>query len=161
MTEQSMCSNKEVWQAREGTQNLGRSCSPDSLGDCRNMQQLLALCAAICLGLAAAQSPASGPAQVPNTAFSANNAPVVGPGGWREGRATFYDAPTYFQEAFASRGAGAFGSILYGDCSYSSRAEQQTGLTSADQAYNKDMVAALSSADLDYPGSCGRCYEIQ
>ena len=125
------------------------------------MQQLLVLCAALCLGVAAAQGPAAGPAQVPNTAFSANNAPVVGPGGWREGRATFYDAPTYFQEAFASRGPGAFGSILYGDCQYYSREEGQTSVTYADQAYNKNMVAALASADPDYPGSCGRCYEIQ
>lgn len=54
------------------------------------------------LGAAVAQGPApgpqTGPAQTPNTAFSANNAPVVGAGGWREGRATFYDAPDYFTQ---------------------------------------------------------------
>lgn len=57
----------------------------------------------VCIASAGAQGPAAGPstgaAQTPNTAFSANNAPVVAPGGWREGRATFYDAPDYFTQA--------------------------------------------------------------
>lgn len=57
------------------------------------------LAGVVCQG--PASGPISGASQTPNTAFSANNAPVVAPGGWREGRATFYDAPTYFQQVRA------------------------------------------------------------
>ena len=64
-------------------------------------------------------------------------------------------------QAFASRGAGAFGDIRYGDCQYYSRSLGEQSVSYADQAYPKEMVAGLASADPDYPGSCGRCYEIQ
>jgi cullin-associated NEDD8-dissociated protein 1 len=104
--------------------------------------------------------PASGPEQAPNTAFSANDAPIVAPGGWREGRATFYNAPKYFTDIYASRGQGAFGNVLYNSCGY----YQQTGaepVTAADLPYGQDFVAAASNVNLDYPGSCGRCYEVQ
>lgn len=66
-----------------------------------------------------------------------------------------------FVKAFASRGAGAFGDILYGDCQYYSRGLGESSVTYDNQAFPKDMVAGLASADPDYPGSCGRCYEIQ
>jgi len=117
------------------------------------------------LGMAAGQPTSSmgSTTQVANTAFSADNAPLVPDlsGGWREGRATFYDAPQYFQEAFASRGPGAFGDINYGDCQYYSRNLGEQTVTYDNQAFPKDMIAALGSADPDYPGSCGRCYEIK
>ena len=66
-------------------------------------QVVLALAVALLLGPVAAQTSVigaiDGPDQLANTAFSADDAPVVdATGGWREGRATFYDAPEYFQE---------------------------------------------------------------
>lgn len=64
------------------------------------------LASCLLLGLVTAQNqargPITGPDQSPNVAFNANNAPQVGSsGGWREGRATFYDAPDYFQQVGA------------------------------------------------------------
>lgn len=101
--------------------------------------------------------------QMPNTAFSADGAPRVpdSTGDWREGRATFYGAPRYFQEAFASRGPGGFGNINYGDCQLYSRGLGEDTVSYSNQAYPRDMIAALASADPDYPGSCGRCYEVK
>ena len=63
----------------------------------------VSLAAALLAGPVIAQTAATGaidgPSQLSNTAFSADNAPVVdASGGWREGRATFYDAPDYFQQ---------------------------------------------------------------
>ena len=63
----------------------------------------LSLAVALLVGPTAAQTAASGaidgPNQLSNTAFPADGAPVVNAaGGWREGRATFYDAPDYFQQ---------------------------------------------------------------
>ena len=66
------------------------------------MNNLLVLAFGMLLASLASGQSANGPAssQVANTAFSADNAPLVPDlsGGWREGRATFYDAPQYFQE---------------------------------------------------------------
>ena len=63
----------------------------------------LSLAVVLLVGPVAAQTTANGmidgPDQLSNTAFSADRAPVVdNTGGWREGRATFYDAPDYFQQ---------------------------------------------------------------
>ena len=38
--------------------------------------------------------------------------------GWFVGRATFFGAPSYWEDAFADRGAGAFGDLKYGSCGY-------------------------------------------
>lgn len=64
-------------------------------------------------------------------------------------------------QAYASRGPGGFGDINYGDCQYYSRNPGEQTVSYDNQAYPKDMIAALGSADPDYPGSCGRCYEVK
>lgn len=78
---------------------------------------VVSLAIALLIGAAAAQTPAigpiSGPSQLSNTAFSANGAPVVDvAGGWREGRATFYDAPEYFQQVSFNLASARFSSVL-------------------------------------------------
>jgi len=58
-------------------------------------------CIMLTIDVVAGQSAAtSTSSQALNTAFSADNASLVpdSTGGWREGRATFYDAPAYFQK---------------------------------------------------------------
>lgn len=35
-----------------------------------------------------------------------------------QARATFFGAPEYFSDAYAVRGEGSFGDILYGSCGY-------------------------------------------
>jgi len=34
-------------------------------------------------------------------------------------------------------------------------------VTYADEVYPRDSIAALANNDPDYPGSCGRCYEVR
>ena len=34
-------------------------------------------------------------------------------------------------------------------------------MTYADEVFPRDAVAALANNDPDYPGSCGRCYEVR
>ena len=36
-----------------------------------------------------------------------------------------------------------------------------SGVTYANEVYPRDAVAALANNDPDYPGSCGRCYEVR
>jgi hypothetical protein len=41
---------------------------------------------------------------------------------WRQGRASYYGAPTSFAAQFeASRGKNSFGSIAYGSCGFTNR----------------------------------------
>ena len=60
----------------------------------------------------------------------------------------------------ACRGAGAFGDILYGSCEYAS---VRDGIPRdySDLPFFRNEVAALAQKNPDYPGSCGRCYEIR
>ena len=58
------------------------------------------------------------------------------------------------------RGAGAFGDILYGSCQYAS-IRDGVARDYSDLPFDKAQVAALAQKDPDYPGSCGRCYEIR
>ncbi|DBA97636.1 TPA: hypothetical protein ACH3X3_012531 [Trebouxia sp. C0006] len=58
------------------------------------------------------------------------------------------------------RGAGSFGDILYGSCEYAS-VRDGIARDYSDLPFDKGQVAALAQKDPDYPGSCGRCYEIR
>lgn len=59
------------------------------------------------------------------------------------------------------RGAGAFGDILYGSCQYSAVRDGGPPRTYSDLPFYRNEVAALAQKNPDYPGSCGRCYEIR
>ena len=76
-------------------------------------------------------------------------------GAWIPGRATFYGASKQLEEVNVKRGrpAGQFGVIEYGSC----------GFTEANGTlpYPIDVYAAVSDQNLDYPGSCGRCYQVR
>ena len=58
------------------------------------------------------------------------------------------------------RGAGAFGDILYGSCQYAS-VRDGVPRDYSDLPFDKGQVAALACKNPDYPGGCGRCYEIR
>ena len=62
---------------------------------------------------------------------------------------------------YACRGAGAFGDILYGSCEYASVRDGGPPRTYSDLPFYPNEVAALAQKNPDYPGSCGRCYEIR
>lgn len=81
-------------------------------------------------------------------------------GGWRSGRATFFDAPAYWTDAFSTRGAGSYGDILYTACGLWSTRDGAS-VNYQDLPFPKENVAAMSVADPDYAGSCGRCYEVR
>jgi hypothetical protein len=51
------------------------------------------------------------------------------------------------------RGKGSFGILAFGSC----------GFTNADGSlpFPNDQPAAAADASPDFPGSCGRCYEIR
>jgi hypothetical protein len=51
------------------------------------------------------------------------------------------------------RGDGSFGILSYGSCGYTN--------SDASIPFANDAVAASADANPDYPGSCGRCYEVR
>ncbi|EIE19971.1 hypothetical protein COCSUDRAFT_67654 [Coccomyxa subellipsoidea C-169] len=93
------------------------------------------------------------------------NAPEVpgAAGGWRQGRATFYGGPESFLQNFDDRGPPpeyGFGSAVYGSCGYTQQNFTE-GVTYDNVPYPKDMLMAVANIDADFPGSCGRCYEVR
>ncbi|KAK9839232.1 hypothetical protein WJX81_002973 [Elliptochloris bilobata] len=84
-------------------------------------------------------------------------------GGWRRGRATFFGGEERFLANFPDRGPPpeyGFGNIRYGSCGYYEQNGRQD-VTYGNQVYPRNAMAALANNDPDYPGSCGRCYEIR
>lgn len=63
-------------------------------------------------------------------------------------------------QIFHCRGAGAFGDILFGSCQYAS-IRDGVDRDYSDLPFDKAEVAALAQKNPDYPGSCGRCYEVR
>jgi hypothetical protein len=76
----------------------------------------------------------------------------VSAGVWIPGRATFYGASPQIEYAYRARGKGAFGVIEDGAC----------GFTNADKSlpFPRGIYAAAADTNADYPGSCGRCYQV-
>ncbi|KAK9801963.1 hypothetical protein WJX73_002009 [Symbiochloris irregularis] len=84
--------------------------------------------------------------------------------GWTSGRATFYGGTESYLSHYASRGpppSFGFGTPLYGSCDYASQRGNQGQTFQQDFPFPVDQVAALANINPDYPGSCGRCYEIR
>ncbi|KAK9806098.1 hypothetical protein WJX72_001303 [[Myrmecia] bisecta] len=77
--------------------------------------------------------------------------------GWRDGRATFFGGPASFTDAYLGRWVGAFGDVIYGSCGYFETREGVPQPEVQDIPFGQVYVAALA----DYPGSCGRCYEVR
>lgn len=109
-------------------------------------------CAAAILLLLALVSTASAIAPVTNAV-----------GGWRAGRATFYGGSQQYLQNFPARGPPpeyGFGTPLYGSCGYLSQDGNQA-VDFSNVPFPVDMLSAVANINDDYPGSCGRCYEIQ
>ncbi|KAG1671486.1 hypothetical protein FOA52_003144 [Chlamydomonas sp. UWO 241] len=51
------------------------------------------------------------------------------------------------------RGEGSFGILAYGSCGYTN--------SDGSLPFAKETYAAAADANVDYPGSCGRCYEVR
>ncbi|KAL0044907.1 hypothetical protein WJX82_001789 [Trebouxia sp. C0006] len=114
----------------------------------------------LALGFVSAQYPLE-QGIVPNDQYTAAPAAApLGTDGWRTGRSTFFDGSDTFKNAYIARGAGSFGDILYGSCEYAS-VRDGIARDYSDLPFDKGQVAALAQKDPDYPGSCGRCYEIR
>jgi len=81
-------------------------------------------------------------------------------GGWIPGRATFYGASKAIDKAYAEAGIGEpgmFGVIEDGSCGFT----ELEGAAGKNLAYPIDMYAAAADTNIDYAGSCGRCYQIK
>ncbi|GAX79409.1 hypothetical protein CEUSTIGMA_g6850.t1 [Chlamydomonas eustigma] len=73
---------------------------------------------------------------------------------WKVGRATYYGGPSTLSNTYdPARGKGSFGILPYGSCGYTN--------SDGSMPFPKDAIAALADEDDDYPGSCGRCYEVK
>lgn len=75
-------------------------------------------------------------------------------GEWISGRATFYGADDRIEASRVACGepAGQFGVIEHGSCGY----------TNSDESlpFPREVYAAAADTNEDYPGSCGRCYQV-
>lgn len=78
----------------------------------------------------------------------------VGQGAWIPGRATYYGTDPRIEKSRVKCGepAGQYGILAYGNCGYT----DGDGKTS----YPEDMYAAAADTNADYPGACGRCYQV-
>jgi len=78
------------------------------------------------------------------------------------GRATFFGAPDDFANAYKmDRGEGSFGDFLFGSCGYFNKPRSKQKIDYDDLQLPLDGVAALADVNPDFPGSCGRCYEVR
>ena len=59
------------------------------------------------------------------------------------------------------RGEGSFGDFLYGSCGYYNKPRSKQRVDYDDLSLPLDGVAALADVNPDFPGSCGRCYEVR
>ena len=81
---------------------------------------------------------------------------------YTKGRATFFGAPDSFAEAYKmDRGEGSFGDFLFGSCGYFNKPRSKQKIDYDDLQLPLDGVAALADVNPDFPGSCGRCYEVR
>lgn len=76
-------------------------------------------------------------------------------GSWITGRATYYGTDPRWENIHTSCGepAGQFGILAQGSCGYTN--------SDGSLVFPKDTYAAAADTNEDYPGSCGRCYQVQ
>eukprot|EP00198_Chlamydomonas_reinhardtii_P014096 XP_001703433.1 predicted protein [Chlamydomonas reinhardtii] len=74
--------------------------------------------------------------------------------GWLRGRTTYYGGPDFLSAAYdPARGEGSFGILSHGECGYTN--------SDGTLPFAREGYAASADANYDYPGSCGRCYQIK
>jgi hypothetical protein len=80
-------------------------------------------------------------------------------GGWIPGRATFYGSSRAIEKAYEAAGIGEpgmWGVIEDGSCGFT----ELEGANGKNLPYPIDMYAAAADSNIDYAGSCGRCYQV-
>ncbi|PNW76515.1 hypothetical protein CHLRE_11g467656v5 [Chlamydomonas reinhardtii] len=132
---------------RAAAQGSGSSSNSNSTGS-SNVDMTAAVNAATAENLASGRARAAA-----NTSFTV---PPPPPPGWERARASWYGTPKPFVDTFSpSRGGGesAFGILEWGGCGY----------TNADGSmpFPRDAVTSFADTNPDFPGSCGRCYEVR
>jgi hypothetical protein len=72
-----------------------------------------------------------------------------------QGRATFYGTDERVEASRVACGEpeGQFGIIAQGSCGYTN--------SDGSLPFPREAYAALADANEDYPGSCGRCYQVK
>ncbi|WIA20876.1 hypothetical protein OEZ85_005223 [Tetradesmus obliquus] len=81
--------------------------------------------------------------------------PDVPVGEWIPGRVTFYGADDRLEASRLACGEppGQYGILAQGACGYTN--------SDGSLPFPREMYAAAADANADYPGSCGRCYQIR
>jgi cullin-associated NEDD8-dissociated protein 1 len=76
-------------------------------------------------------------------------------GDWISGRATFYGTDERVEASRVACGepAGQFGILAQGSCGYTT--------SDGSLPFPRNMYAAAADSNEDYPGSCGRCYQVR
>jgi hypothetical protein len=71
------------------------------------------------------------------------------------GRATFYGTDERLEASRVACGepAGQFGVVAQGSCGYTN--------SDGSLPFPREVYAAAADTNEDYPGSCGRCYEVR
>lgn len=71
-----------------------------------------------------------------------------------QGRATFYGTDERVEASRVACGepAGQFGVIAQGSCGYTN--------SDGSLPFPREVYAAVADTNEDYPGSCGRCYQV-
>lgn len=75
-------------------------------------------------------------------------------GGWISGRATYYGTDERWENIHTACGdpPGQYGVIEQGSCGYTN--------SDGTLAFAPDVYVAPADTNEDYPGSCGRCYQV-
>ena len=73
---------------------------------------------------------------------------------------TFFCSPP-FHHHHHHPGEGSFGDFLFGSCGYFNKPRSKQKIDYDDLSLPLDGVAALADVNPDFPGSCGRCYEVR
>ena len=106
--------------------------------------------------------PGGGGAGRTDPAARASSVVTVSHDGWYSGRATFFGASDELVSTFERiRGPGSYGDLHYGSCGYFNKPQGIEKIRPQDLPFDQTYAAAAADVNPDFPGSCGRCYEIR
>ncbi|MEW5313055.1 MAG: hypothetical protein WDW38_004649 [Sanguina aurantia] len=124
----------------------------------RSLGATLILAALLCHTTSAdssSEETAAGDSNSPDN-FTCINPPASSPkrGSWIHGRSTYYGGPDVLSKLYdPTRWEGSFGILTHGSCGYTP--------SDGSLPFARDAVAAAADCNPDYPGVCGRCYQVK